>query len=83
MEYTINEGRITITVWGDYLRVLEQRQMKIWHTPGDRTIYAASRPRFTHDVVIATPETFLYCAGYTESTDLDDTESMSVTVDLT
>jgi hypothetical protein len=75
------EDTLIITISAKWLRKMEEEELRVWRTP-PRHVYTARNQAWQDDKVIATLETFLILAGYTDSEDIDDNEEFSVTIAL-
>jgi hypothetical protein len=76
-----SEDALVITLSAEWRRRMEVEELKVWLNKPNH-IYIARERAWVNDMVIATPETFLILAGYTDSEDINNDEELSLTIAL-
>jgi hypothetical protein len=76
-----SEDALVITLSAEWLRRMENEELKVWLNPPHH-VYIARNRSWQDDKVVATPETFLAGAGYTDSEDINNDEELSLTIAL-
>ena len=68
------QGELTVTLFADQIRWMDQCNLAIWKTPGSNSVYMHDYAEFAHDVCVANVRDVLDAAGVQDIDELGDND---------
>jgi hypothetical protein len=82
VEQQYSDGSITIQIDGEKLRLMDDIDLAVYHTPGESRVYIDNGPKFQDDRCVATVQDLLATLGYDGVDGLGASDIAEMTIEV-